>query len=132
MGSRRGDVGLLSRLVTVRRAAVGGAAAMLIGAAMVGCSSDDKGAVLPTLTPTPTSSVTQFPKTREGAADFARALIDAMNKAQATGDVSGVVALVSPACTSCERIINFAKRAYGSGGHINGGELTVVDAVSPP
>jgi hypothetical protein len=119
--------------VTVRRGAVWAAAALLIGGASLGCSSGSNKAVgLPSITGTPTPSIPAFPKTREGAANFARYYFDALNNAESSGNTAALAASSDGSCADCLNVIDFVTRSYANGGRIEGGLVHLEAAVAAP
>jgi hypothetical protein len=121
------------RFVTVRRGAVSTAAALIVGGASLGCSGGaEKAVALPSLSSTPTPTVPAFPKTREGAAAFVRALFSFMNMSLADGNTARLINLRQPSCKSCTRFEDLIRTTYDQSQRIVGGELLVRSSVSRP
>jgi hypothetical protein len=74
--------------------------------------------------------VPPFPATKQGAADFTRAFMDAENHATQTGDVSALRSLSQETCVSCDKLIDYFVRTWRNGGSIRGEASTVLDAVT--
>lgn len=80
--------------------------------------------------PTPTHSAEETSRTE--AISFVRHYIELINEAQATGDAGELVAASAKECKSCSAAANGIQRLYDGGGHIEGGEWTLVRVTATP
>lgn len=126
----------------MRRAVLGAVAVLLLVAVLLmltGCGGGDPKAD-PSPSPSPSSPVTSpvnttrsapvMPEaakaeTKAGAIAFVNHYFDLINFAQRTGSLDELAASESEACGSCSSGRNLLASIYGSGGHIEGGDLRV-------
>ena len=117
-----------------------GAFGLVLVCALAGCSSDSGGEpqslppVTPaptTLAPSPTPSPSAYPQTPQGAADFARYVFDAVDRANAAKDPSILRPLFSSDCTACETYLRTAELLESGSFVLSGGTSEVLSAESP-
>jgi hypothetical protein len=83
-------------------------------------------------TPDPTSTGPVKPtlppeaalNTKQGAVAFVRYYWQAVNFAQATGDISGLADLAGESCAACKGGVDWIEKVYRRGGKISGGSYT--------
>ncbi len=127
--------------------AVGAVLATGLIAGLAGCTGDAAPSPPPletsTSSPSPTeatgSPAPTLPPEAKGksvasAKAFARYFIDVVNFAIRTGDADAVMDVSAPGCVTCRAVKRNAERIYGSGGKIEGGQMTpnTVTVVNPP
>ena len=114
-----------------------GAVVLLL--ALAGCGGDPKADPSPSPSPStsPVSTTPSVPampdsakeNTKAGAVAFVRHYIELLNHLEATGDEAPLVAVSDPKCRSCVSVVKAANEIYDAGGHVEGGQWLVDEAV---
>ncbi len=81
---------------------------------------------MPTAPPAPALPKTATEDSAVGVQAFARHWIELANLASATGDTAEMDELSAASCKSCSTFIDRVGEAYEGGGHLMGGQITVV------
>lgn len=129
----------------VRRALTGSAAVVLL--ALAGCEDSPQAGTVDT--PTATESESSEPETttepeptedptepvpvlteapgEEPEITFVKHFFEVHNYARRTGDADALLGLSGPDCESCEGTAYWIQEKYEAGGHVEGGQLELVD-----
>lgn len=128
-----------ARYIARVRSAAAGAAVLSVGLLLSACGGDDDGPdVLPPITSSPsvtsvapTSPVSAFPDTPQGAAAFARFVYAEISKAYASKDPSTLQEIMSPDCDSCANFIRSVTQVRDQGLTVTNESVEVVSAETP-
>ncbi|MDX6287691.1 MAG: hypothetical protein QOG53_3176 [Frankiales bacterium] len=95
------------------------------------CSGNAHARASPTPTPAPSPTAPAFPKTSDGAAQFARLYYAKYSQALHTGVTTEIRAMSDPVCATCNARAAAIDRRTGTGAKFSGGTISVVYAAAP-